>query len=66
MDARSQTRILIDHLKRGEKITAMDALRICGCWRLSARIWDMRHLHGLKVKSIKIRVNDKNVAQYSL
>lgn len=66
MDAVSQTKILMEHLRRGEKITAMDALRICGCWRLSARVWDMRHLHGLNVKTANIRINNKNIAQYSL
>ena len=29
-------------LERGDALTPIDALRGCGCFRLGARIWDLR------------------------
>lgn len=34
---------ILEHLKSGESITPLDALRMFGCFRLGARIWDLRH-----------------------
>lgn len=55
------------HLKKGETITAIDALNLCGCFRLAARIHDLKHKRGLDIESLKIRTNNgKMVAGYRL
>ena len=63
-------------LLRGEKLTPMDALRRFGCFRLGARIWDLRNGHGMDIRTeqfgMDIRTEQfrtesgKIVAAYSL
>lgn len=38
----TQNQIILSHLKSGKIITPMDALDICGSFRLSARIFELR------------------------
>jgi len=38
----TQNQIILSHLKSGKVITPMDALDICGSFRLSARIFELR------------------------
>lgn len=38
----SQQAQILDRLKRGDRLTPMDALRDVGCFRLGARIYDLR------------------------
>ena len=52
-------------LKEGAKITPMGALRRFGCFRLSARIADIRKM-GYKVKTRIVSRNRKNYAEYYL
>lgn len=33
---------ILEHLKRHRSITPMDALNLFGCYRLAARIYDLR------------------------
>lgn len=62
----SQNDAILDALLRGEKITPLDALRKYGCFRLGARIWDIRH-SGYTVDRKLIDVGDgKHVAEYSM
>ena len=54
-------------LLRGEKLTPMDALRRFGCFRLGARIWDLRNGHGMDIRTEQHRTESgKIVAAYSL
>ncbi len=63
---RSQSENILRHLKSGKSITSLDALREFGCFRLGARIWEIKK-SGLKVESKMIDVgNGKHVAEYSL
>lgn len=59
----SQNMQILRALKQGARITAMDALRLCGCFRLSARIADLRDA-GHKVKSRMVSRNGKRFAEY--
>jgi len=34
---------ILAHLQKGLPITPLDALNLFGCFRLGARIWDLRH-----------------------
>lgn len=40
----SQTRAILAYMKAGNGITPMDALNLCGCFRLSARIAEIKKL----------------------
>lgn len=39
---KSQNRQILDYLMRGNEITPIDALNLFGCFRLGARIYDLR------------------------
>lgn len=60
----SQTTQILDMLERGP-VTAMDALQEAGCFRLAARIADLRQ-QGHNIKTETIVVNGKHIAQYQL
>jgi hypothetical protein len=62
----SQNNLILKALKRGAKLTPIDALARFGCFRLSARILDLKAAgHNIKTKIIK-SANGKRFAQYSL
>ena len=62
----SQSDLILKSLKSGERITPIDALNKFGCFRLSARIHDLRD-RGFDVrKSMLKTANNKVVAQYYL
>ena len=42
MNATSQMNAILHHLKRHGSITSMQAFKLYGCTRLSARIYDLR------------------------
>ncbi len=44
MKIESQADAILHYMGTHKKgITPIDALELCGCFRLSARIWDLRH-----------------------
>ena len=62
----TQTTRVLWHLKAGHKLTALDALNLFGCWRLGARIWDIKEM-GFNVKMKLITTSTgKVVGEYSL
>lgn len=61
----SQNRAILAHLLSGKAITALEALNICGCFRLSARIYDLRR-RGCNIKTSTVCINNKHIASYSL
>ena len=61
----SQNKSILGVLMQGKTITPMDALELCGCFRLSARIYDLRE-QGHNIKSEMMEINGKRVANYSL
>jgi len=63
--AASQNDRILEALKAGAKITPMDALQRFGCFRLSARIADLR-VRGYHINN-KWRIeNGKRFAEYHL
>lgn len=67
----SQNDRILKYLKTHKKgITALQALNLCGCLRLSGRIWDLRHLgYDIRREMIAVRGEDgetKYVARYTL
>jgi len=63
---KSQNELIKNHLEAGNSITSLQALRQFGCLRLSGRIYDLVHEHGLKVQSETVNINGKRIARYSL
>jgi hypothetical protein len=62
----SQTTQIANYLNKGKKLTPIDALNKFGCFRLAARIADLRN-DGMNIKTTIIKLkNKKQVAQYSL
>lgn len=54
-------------LLRGETLTPLDALRRFGCFRLGARIWELRHKCGMDIRAVRHTTESgKTVAAYSL
>jgi hypothetical protein len=60
----SQCEQILGMLKSGP-VTAMDALQKAGCFRLAARIADLRQ-QGHNIETETIEVNGKHIAQYQL
>ncbi|MBQ1819186.1 MAG: hypothetical protein II120_03210 [Bacteroidales bacterium] len=64
----SQCSAILEHLKKGLSITPIEALSLCGCFRLAARIHDLRHKQGFDniVTERVLTRSGKYVAQYRL
>lgn len=61
----SQTSDILAHMKR-EPITAIEALSRYGCFRLAARIKDLRE-EGYEIETTTLELpNGKSIAKYSL
>ena len=39
----SQTSQILEALKNGDTLTPLDALNRFGCFRIGARVWELRH-----------------------
>lgn len=63
---KSQNEHIRAHLEAGKSITPYEALVRFNCLRLSGRIYDLTHEHGLNIKSEMVTRRGKRVAQYSL
>lgn len=62
---KNQSQMILDHLRQGSGITALDSLRLYGVLRLAARIEDLRK-DGHTILTQMVRVGDKDVARYLL
>lgn len=65
-----QTKQIYDYMVKHGSITALDAVKL-GCYRLSARIWELKNNEGIRIVSSIERVEKAdgtktNVARYSL
>lgn len=61
----SQSHQIREYLLQGNTITAMEALKLFGCFRLSGRIYDLRK-EGINISTTIIKINGKRVAEYSI
>jgi len=62
---KSQTEKILHWLRKGHKLTAMQALRKFGCFRLSGRIKDLRN-QDWGITTRMVTRNGKRIAEYSL
>ena len=65
MKPESQNALIKGWLLNGFSITPMEALNMFGCFRLSARIANLRD-EGMPVVTDMVTINDKRVARYYL
>lgn len=61
----SQTIRIKEHLLSGKSITPIEALNQYGCFRLGARIFDLKE-QGLNIKTEMVERNGKRFAEYRL
>jgi len=61
----SQNKQIRQHLERGLSITPIDALLHYGCFRLSARIHDLRD-EGMNIETEMVYKDKKKYASYKL
>lgn len=59
----SQCKQILTHLKAGKSITPIEALNKYGCFRLGARIYDLRNSGYLIVTKL-VEKNGKRFAEY--
>lgn len=62
----SQNELIRKRLESGKSITPLQALKLYGCFRLGARIWDLKNKQGLKIKTDLVTKNNKTFAEYKL
>jgi len=66
MDRRSQLASILYHLQSGRNINPLEALDLCGCFRLQARIFDLKQ-QGYVIKTNMVKdPNGKRFASYEL
>ena len=61
----SQEKQIRDYLMSGKSLTPLEALTLFGCFRLSARIFNLIG-YGVPIESKMIELNGKRIAQYTI
>jgi hypothetical protein len=61
----SQSKRILNYLKKGNKITPLSALNKFGCFRLSGRVFELRRA-GHKIATIPTKSRGKVFASYKL
>jgi hypothetical protein len=64
-EMKTQNELILEHLRKGNSITPLDALNRFGCFRLGARIWDLRK-QGHNIIEKTVRNNGKHFSMYWL
>jgi len=65
MDAQTQRDKILVTMERGHSITPLEALEWFGCFRLGARIYDLKR-RGYTISSELITAHGKRFAEYHL
>lgn len=60
----TQRSIIRNYLLEGNTITPMEALKLCGCFRLSSVIHRLRHEEGYPILMDQPEAGDKPYARY--
>lgn len=61
----TQNKLIANHLLRVKTITPIEALDLYGCFRLAARIYDLRK-KGHRILMERVEENGKSFARYIL
>lgn len=59
----TQSEAILEHLKSGKSLTPIDALNLFGCFRLGARILDLKK-EGHNIVTEIVHENGKHFARY--
>jgi Helix-turn-helix domain len=59
----SQAQVILDHLLTGKQLTALEALAEYGCFRLAARVHELRK-EGYDIEEQIVTRNGKRYASY--
>ena len=62
---KTQKQQILAYLEKGKAITPLQALNKFGCFRLAARIADLRN-DGLNIETKNVTKNGKTFASYSI
>lgn len=65
METKTQCENILAWLKRGYALTPLDALKHFGCFRLGARIWDLKQ-EGYNISTTLRFIDGKRFAEYHL
>lgn len=65
MNTRAQKDRILDHLATGRPLTPIAALKRFGCFRLGARIWDLKR-DGHRIQTDMVTRKGKTFASYRL
>jgi hypothetical protein len=65
MDVLSQEAQILKHLRSGKTLTAIEALNRFGCFRLAARVKDLKE-EGHDIRSAIVKVDGKRIAKYQM
>lgn len=65
MHSDSQNAAILSYLSRRKALTALQALERFGCFRLAARVYDLRE-QGHRIQSRVIEASGKRIAEYYL
>jgi hypothetical protein len=61
----TQNKRILNYLEQGKKLTPIQALKLFDCFRLSARILELRQ-KGYNIETKNITKNGKTFAEYTL
>ncbi len=61
----AQNKRILKHLKKGLSITPLSALRLFGCMRLAARIYELRQA-GHDIEGVRFKYKGSRPIRYSL
>ena len=61
----NQTEQILNYLRTGQSLTPLECLNRFQCFRLGARIWDIKKM-GYKVETELVRQGNKKFASYKL
>lgn len=64
--SQSQNKQILAYLQAGNALTAIDALRLFGCFRLTSRIFDLTQLGVVIERRYITASNGKRVMEYKL
>lgn len=64
MSAASQESLILKYLQAGHALTPLEALEKFGCFRLGARIWELKKRHDIHCEMVE--QGGKRFARYSL
>jgi hypothetical protein len=65
METATQRQKILRALEHGAALTPLDALRRFSCFRLGARIWELKRM-GHKIETRRVKREGARVAEYRL